>query len=483
MDLDDLEIPHVDLGPLWDMGPEGGPWDFDALGDTEFTAYMDEDDEDDDSISDSDADSSTLGHSDRQRDVELWADRNFTALHLAARGGHDEVIEVLLENGASINSPSSRLCRCTRAVGLLNAMESPEHEAHLPRWTPLHMAICSSRPETAKLLLSRGADCKMEAEDEKGSSQQQQQQKYDSTALHHAAGLGQVELVKHLAEKGYQTDLEIRDRRSLTPLYYAYANNQWDSTMPLLLEMGADINVEIKFYQPYCSITPLGEAVRLGNFSVAQKLVDIGADSSHGFVATGAGHRKGLSPLHLGCMRSARKSGARPSGGFVDEDKAGERMSIMETFIAKGADIHSTDCNGDTPLISAATNRVLPSVRALIKAGADIHARNALGRTVVMQAVTGPPPQNQGPRPEDREPMSDTARIMAEILEELFSAGARIDDVDPQGNNMLHILLGSDHRVIGAMPGYLRILLNRPGAMALLTVKNKEGRTDRKSVV
>lgn len=377
------------------------PWGFGYYDDYPPSEFSDEeiDDfgEENESVFDSDADSSTLGNSPRpaaeERAKLSSGFRHFTALHLAARGGYDDVIEVLLEQGASINVSSRQLCRCQRAVGLLNALESPEHEVHRPTWTPLHMAICSSHVETAKLLLSRGASCKMEWRDEQDGVASPSQQPYDSTALHHAAGFGHVELVKHLLENGYQTDLEIRDRRSLTPFYYAYASDQWDSTVPLLKEMGADINVEIKFYQPYCSITPLGEAVRLGNFQIAQKLIDLGVDSSRGFVATGSGHRKGLSPLHLGCMRSARPpTHAAFRDEILAEDKAGERMSIMKTFIAKGADVHSTDCNGDTPLISAATNRVLPAVRALIQAGADANARNALGRTVAMQAVLGPNP-------------------------------------------------------------------------------------------
>jgi ankyrin repeat protein len=487
-DVDEFDLDEFDAalhGDEWPMSSMD-TWGFGYYDDFPSSADVTEDElegleEEDESMFDSDADSSTLGNSARGRDEErpnvTPSYRHFTALHLAAKGGYNDVIEVLLEQGASINACSRHLCCCRRAVGLLNDLESPEQEGSKPMWTPLHMAICSSHTETAKLLLSRGADCKMEWRGERDGSVSPAQQQYNSTALHHAAGLGQVELVKHLVEKGYQTDLEVRDRRSLTPFYYAYANKRWDSTIPLLKEMGADINVEIKFYQPYCSITPLGEAVRLGNFQVAQKLLDLGVDPSHGFVATGAGHRKGLSPLHLGCMRSARPpSNIRYVDDIMDEDKAAERMSIMDVFIARGADVHATDCNGDTPLIAAAMYRVLPAVKALIKAGADVNARTALGRTVAMQAVTGPSPPTHAAGVLDGEPVADTARILSEILGELFRAGARLDDTDPHGNNVFHVLLGSEPMRRGATE-YLRVLLNRAGASTLLKVKNKEGHT------
>ncbi|KAH8912410.1 ankyrin [Coniochaeta sp. PMI_546] len=424
---------------------------------------------------DSSADSSTLGYSDRQRDGaardhDSHIPRFFGPLHIAAGMGNNEVIKVLLDYGASIDIGSQLLCGCKSAVGMLNNMESPETEICLPLWTPLHVAICHNRPDTAMLLLSRGAQCMMECSYETGVPEQ-----VGSTALHHAAALGQAELVKYIVDNGHQTDIDVQDRRTLTPFYYAYANACWGSTIPLLLQMGADINVEIKFYQPYCTITPLGEAVRLGNFDDAQKLIDLGADPSHGFVATGAGHRKGLSPLHLGCMPSACRSGAPKL--FEDTRKGSQRMKIMETFIAKGSDIHSTDCYGDTPLISAAQNRVLPSLRALIAAGADVNARNSLGRTVVMQAVLGPPNPLPGSLDDPVTRTSDTLRVLSSILSELLGAGARIEDVDPSGNNVLHLFLESSKAFDPTfVVDIMRLVLSYPGADALVSAKNKEGR-------
>ena len=418
-------------------------------------------------LNDSDADSSTLGYSDRQRDGPLRGNDcptplRFSPLHIAAGKGNDEVVEVLLDHGATINSASRLLCGCKPAAGMLNAVESPESGTEVPLWTPLHAAICHSHPGTAMLLLSRGADCIMETAGHDGS-----------TALHHAAALGQVDLVKYLSENGHQTDIDVEDPRTLTPFYYAYANGRWHSTIPLLLHMGANINVEIKFYQPYCTITPLGEAVRLGNFDDAQKLIDLGADPSHGFVSAGSGHRKGLSPLHLGCMPSARRTG---SPSFLEEaEKALERRKIMETFISKGSDIHSKDCYGDTPLITAAQNGVLPSLRALIAAGADVNAKNALGRTVVMQAVLGTPNPLPGSMDARCNRFSDALRVLSGILGELLRVGARIGDVDPDGNNILHLLFEGTSLNHSLTMGMTKLLLSYPGADTLLTSKNKDG--------
>ncbi|KAJ9158107.1 Ankyrin [Coniochaeta hoffmannii] len=483
-DDDDLdEDDYEDHGPFGNLHVLGG-WAGFPLDPGDYPTDADLDDMDDDMSDEnpsdpgiSSTDSSTLGSGDRPqngagRDHDSPASRFFTTLHVAAAMGNEEAVQVLLDHGASIDTGCRRLCGCKHAAGMLNNLESPQLDLRLPQWTPLHVAICHNRTETARLLLSRGASCMMEAPRASGVAEQ-----YDSTALHHAAALGQAELVKYMVDNRHQTDLDVRDRRTLTPFYYAYANGRWDSTVPLLAQMGADINAEIKFYQPYCTITPLGEAVRLGNFADAQRLLDLGADHSRGFVATGAGHRKGLSPLHLGCMPSAR-----PSGGagklFDDAGEAEQRVKIMEAFISKGSDIHSTDCYGDAPLIAAAQNRVLPSVRALIAAGADVNARNSLGRTVVMQAVLGPSNPLPGSLDDNSVSVPESMRVFSGILGALVTAGARIDDVDPKGNNILHLLLHSREPMLPPGIGLteaIRLLLTYPGAKALLTARNEDG--------
>jgi ankyrin repeat protein len=417
------------------------------------------------------ADSSTLGYSDGMRiNSADSVVRNFSPLHLAARGGHDEAVRVLLAHGAIVNTMSENFCDCKYASGLLNAMEGPEFETHAPAWSPLHVAICHSRLDTVKLLMAHGADYMMEAPARDASSIRRN---YGSTALHYAAATGNVELLKYLMQQGFQDDIEVTDSRSLTPFYYAYANERWDSTIPALIEMGANIDVEIKFFQPYCAITPLGESCRLGRFDVAQKLVSVGANAAVGFLAWGSGHRKGLSPLHLCCMASARPTAVEPlmdSHPFEDEDEGNQRMKTMDVFISKGTSIHQTDCSGDTPLITAVQNRVAPAVKALVRAGADVHVRNAVGRNALMQAVLGPP------NPFPGVVHNDCDGALVEIFTELFRNGARIEDVDPSGNTVLHLIFkGRPEKEFQQQ--VLRLLLNQPSANELVLAKNNDGQS------
>ncbi|KAL2192866.1 ankyrin repeat-containing domain protein [Corynascus similis CBS 632.67] len=289
-------------------------------------------------------------------------DRSYTAMHLAARGGHDEVLKMLLSRGAAINVRSRHFCACTPQYGLLNALESPDESAEDPRWTPLHIAICHSHTDTAKLLLARDASVMMEttnhgtgsdAEDEGGAyrSGGTDDGGYGSTALHHAAGMGLTDLVCHILDNKIQADVNAQDDRTTTPFYHAYANRRWDSTVPLLLSRGADIHCETKMYIPYTAITPLGEACRLGDFDVADRLLDFGADPRRGFIALMKGGC--LTPLHMCCMRSAQPVGQPVEKGDDDEARGLARGRTIHKLIARGAALDARDCFGDTPQSAA----------------------------------------------------------------------------------------------------------------------------------
>ncbi|KAM7212907.1 putative ankyrin repeat protein [Rhypophila decipiens] len=409
-----------------------------------------------------DDDSSTLDELEDEEDMyEVYGiavRRRFNPIHLAARGGHNDIIEILLDHGANLNVPCKSLCDCSRLYGLLNSVECPERDAQPPSWSALHIALCHSQSETAKLLLSRGASYMMELDADTSIN-------CTSTALHQAAAMGLVDVVRYILDQGIQTDVDVRDDKTLTPFYHAYARRRWDSTVPLLLERGADINVDINMFIPYTTITPLGEACRLGNFEVVDKLLDLGADPNHGFIATNTGG--GLSPLHMCCMLSAKHPEWGAKRRFFEEEEMGtRRMRTIEKLVAHGALIEAKDCSGDTPLMLATQNRNLPAVRAVIKAGADIHQRNGLGRTAVMQAILGP---SQYPR-------SDTPGLyitpVASILRELFRSGARLDERDADGNSVLHIVFQARKTDLREQTEILRILLNRPEARSLLNVKN-----------
>ncbi|KAK1832605.1 putative ankyrin repeat protein [Podospora conica] len=446
-------------------------------------------DEDAESISEVISDMSVEGgndalddHHDQHADINgpsapfAYVGRSYRAIHLAASAGHHVIVEMLLDRGADIEATAFRLCTCTRLYGLLNATECPLAEVDRRIvWTPLHFAICRSRPEMAKLLLSRGASHVVQFE-EGLPGEEDRVNAQGGTALHDAARKGLLDVVQYLVDKGIQTDVDVLDSKTLTPLYHAVVGRRWDSTIPLLLKLGANINVDIRLFMPYTTITPMGEACRLGHFEAASRLLDLGADPMRGFTITTTG--ASLSPLHMCCMPSARSAldAPRHCPRICEDDDMGlQRKLTIQKLIEKGASVTATDCSGDTPLIVAAQNHNIPALEALLGAGASVRDRNPAGRNALMQAIVGPHESRAvfTITEENPEPLIRTLRI-------LVDGGVPLDETDTDGNTLLHLIFQS--HILGA-PDLdaevlvLRFILNMQGAAGLFHIRNQDGDT------
>jgi len=126
-----------------------------------------------------------------------------TPLHVAASGGHSDILSLLIEHGADMNGRG-------RYGG-----------------TPLHRASEKGRLEAGQFLLDRGADIDV-------------QNDYKNTALMYATASGHAEFARMLLERGAMIDP--RGRRGWTALHLA-AKYGRIGAVRLLLEHGADVNV------------------------------------------------------------------------------------------------------------------------------------------------------------------------------------------------------------------------------------------------
>ncbi|KAK7734126.1 hypothetical protein SLS63_004411 [Diaporthe eres] len=117
----------------------------------------DDDDEDD---FDEDVDEDESGHEDgfgRHPDTEDDPRGSFRALHLAARGGHDNVVGILIDHGASIDVCSRQLCKylCKHILdrGFVE-LDAVDHSG----LTPFYYAYrCGQWSSTVSFLLEKGA--------------------------------------------------------------------------------------------------------------------------------------------------------------------------------------------------------------------------------------------------------------------------------------------------------------------------------------
>lgn len=126
--------------------------------------------------------------------VHAFSHDGFTALHLAAFFGSEEVADLLIAGGADVNALSHN-----QTIGRLA--------------TPLHSAIAGGRTKLARLLLDRGAD--VGARQDGGY-----------TPLHLAASTGDAALVGELVGRGADRNPRADDGR--TPLDLAREKNRPD---------------------------------------------------------------------------------------------------------------------------------------------------------------------------------------------------------------------------------------------------------------
>ena len=165
-------------------------------------------------------------------DVNAKSGRHGTPLRAASYRGHIDVVRVLLEHGASVNTIDEN--------------------------NPLSSAYDGKHLEIMRLLLEHGADADA---------------LYDSDGdlvLHQASTDGQVEVV-HLLLR-HNVDVGARGEFDWTPLQCATLFGH-TKVVQVLLDHGADINELDKGYK-----SPLFLAIREGFLEVVQLLLEHGAD-------------------------------------------------------------------------------------------------------------------------------------------------------------------------------------------------------------
>lgn len=129
-----------------------------------------------------------------------------TSLEMACQEGHLEVVQILLENGASINER-----------GYLG-------------FTPIRVAARNGHLEVVKHLAEKGANIDEQANDK-------------ATPLEHAAAKGHYEIVEFLLSKG--ANIDNQDKDGDFPLGEA-AKYGYEQIVKLLLDKGADIGITNK---------------------------------------------------------------------------------------------------------------------------------------------------------------------------------------------------------------------------------------------
>ncbi|XP_039067278.1 ankyrin-1-like isoform X2 [Hibiscus syriacus] len=214
------------------------------------------------------------------------------AIHFAAREGKTEVCRFLLEE-------------------LKLDVDTGDEDGE----TPLLHAARQGHTLTAKYLLERGANPSIPSD-------------LGATALHHSAGIGNIELLKHMLAMGVEVDSQ---SDAGTPLVWAAGHGQHDA-VKVLLEHNANPNAETED-----NVTPLLSAVAAGSLACLDLLIQAGAK-----VNITAG---GTTPLHIAADHG--------------------NPELINSLLKAGADPNVTDEGGEKPIQVAAARGQRKAVEIL----------------------------------------------------------------------------------------------------------------------
>lgn len=369
---------------------------------------------------------------DAGHDIDTYDDNGSSALMLAAQYQPEELIDLLLEEGANVNFrprnsktgetvSSSVIASC----GPIHVLERLlDNGAEIGREEIDFLAAFNAarfgRVDCLSFLSERGAIIR--ARDIHGR-----------TALHEAAKVGKTNAIEFLLDMGL--DIELKSiEKGMTPLHEA-AHLGKSEAVQLLLDRGANINaldsrgesVIHHSMSRLCIVPSVSKAIRTyrsSTISLRFELIKQLVSRGHNCDILDFGRR---SLLHRVIQRH----------GCVLEEKLewcphnGTRA--VQLFLSLGLDCNARDKNGDTPLHYAAYHQDYPIMQLLLEAGADIEARNNSCRTPLFETINA----NQVSRPGEK-----SRRILSppghKAMEMLLKNGANINARNGDGQTLLH---------------------------------------------
>uniref|UniRef100_A0A8C5IYL3 Ankyrin repeat domain 17 n=1 Tax=Junco hyemalis TaxID=40217 RepID=A0A8C5IYL3_JUNHY len=291
-------------------------------------------------------------------DIDAQTESNHdTALTLACAGGHEELVQTLLERGANIEHRDKKgftpliLAATAGHVGvveiLLDNGADIEAQSERTKDTPLSLACSGGRQEVVELLLARGAN-------------KEHRNVSDYTPLSLAASGGYVNIIKILLNAGAEINSRTGSKLGISPLMLA-AMNGHTAAVKLLLDMGSDINAQIETNRN----TALTLACFQGRTEVVSLLLDRKANVEH-----------------RAKVKSKQLEGA-PEGGGQEMGKVlllpvkgntplwlaanGGHLDVVQLLVQAGADVDAADNRKITPLMAAFRKGHVKVVRYLVK--------------------------------------------------------------------------------------------------------------------
>ncbi|MEO6185906.1 MAG: DUF1552 domain-containing protein, partial [Steroidobacteraceae bacterium] len=315
-------------------------------------------------------------------------------LALAAETGNADIIKLLLTAGADVESPSGEgqtaLMSVARTGNIDAAKLLIKRGANLNAaeqfggQTALMWAAARRHPAMVELLAAKGADVNARAIVRNFERHITIEQRYKNM---HTGGLTPLlyavrENCKACVEAllRHKVNIVLPDPDGIAPLTLAMMNGNWDIAKRLL-EAGADVNQWDIYGQ-----APLHVAIENTYVSKRSGVANLGTDKTpndtDGRELVRLLVEKGADPNHQMFFRAPKETGqvSASSRGTTPFHRAcaSNDIEIIEYLLAHGADIHLTTAHNETPIMLAINGRareeeVLATLRVLRDAGADVN--------------------------------------------------------------------------------------------------------------
>ncbi|XP_069972152.1 transient receptor potential cation channel subfamily A member 1 homolog isoform X2 [Penaeus vannamei] len=275
----------------------------------------------------------TYGYTDIVRLLLIQAKANIrqadsskqNALHRAAKGGHLEIVKMMIQTAKTMKNFQS----------FLDARDAKKK-------TSLYHAASNGHAEVVASLLAEGAD--VDADNVTLA-----------TPLHAAASVGNVLVISMLLE--YNAQLDATDLYQRTPLMYS-AGGDHTEAIATLVSRGASMDA-----RDLNRSTPLLIAAQSGHAAAVQALLDLGANE------------RAMDKLDKTALYLSAEHGKLEALQVLTESERGRDL------------LNFPDCYGRPPLHVAVSCGNMAVLEMLLKAGAEVYKKNEEQDTILHLAA------------------------------------------------------------------------------------------------